>query len=306
MKPVRLRGPLGAFGLVAGLVVASAFLPDGCRIDTAASERLRIGVPLITPLVFVALASWLSRRRRARASISLTLLAGALWSAGIGLLYDGPKGLAVTHIAALTVWPFFAGALIAAPLALAWARRSAGSRAQTQRADRAAVWSFVAAAASVGAGVFFALSRQPLDLRLAWAGCAAAVGMVGVAGAMVIRIVRASAELTAQPPAPATAALVPLDAPLPDAAQVIDWGVGDARRDALDTGGAGPFRAGVSAVWLGDRDEALRRLGQDRAIAVVALVLALLGASLAGVAVRSAPPEKPPQHESVGSLFGGC
>src|SRR4051812_5011459 len=105
MKPIRLRGPLGVFGVVLGLAAASVFMPDGCRIDHDASMRLRLGVPLLTPLVFVALAGWLARRRSKRAAVALALGASTLWSAGIGLLYGGPKGLAVTHIAALTVAP---------------------------------------------------------------------------------------------------------------------------------------------------------------------------------------------------------
>jgi hypothetical protein len=310
VKSARLKGPFGAFGVIAGLAAASVFLPDGCRIDEAASLRLRLGVPLLAPLVFVGLGAWLARRRRAPAAMGLGLLASLLFSAGIGVLYGGPKGVLLTHIAALTVAPLLGAAVILAPLALAWLRRAHASRALPSGADHAVVWSFVAAAVNVGAGLFFVLSsRTPFDLRLAGAACAGACAMTLVALASMMRTFRASSALSALPLAPPTSTAVPLMAPLSEAAHVTDWGVGEARRDATDENGAGPFRAGVGAVWLGDRDEALRRVRQDCGIAVVALLLALLGAAASIASVSSAPPWKPPSEAEPSapiSLFGGC
>jgi hypothetical protein len=295
--------------VIAGLVAASVFMPDGCRMDEAASLRLRIGVPLLAPVVLVALAIWLQRRRSVRAAIGLAVAASVIFSAGIGVIYGGPKGVLLTHIAALTVAPLLGALVIVAPLALVWTRRANASRGAPASADRAVVWSFVAAATNLGAGLFFVLSaHQPFDLRLAWAGCAGAWVMIAVALAALRRTSRAAESLGAQPTAPATSTPVPLMAPLTDSARVIDWGVGEERRDATDENGAGPFRAGVSAVWLGDRDEARRRVRQDCAIAVVALLLAVLGATAAIAGVSSAPPWKPPSTGSSGTvgLFGGC
>jgi hypothetical protein len=307
MKPIRLRAPLGAFGAVVGLAAASVFMPDGCRIDAAASLRLRVGIPLLTPMIFVALGWWLTRKWRARTAVALAFTATSLWSAGIGLLYETPKGILLSHIAALTVLPMIVAALLLAPLALRWSRRASESRALPASSDRATVWSFTAAAGALSVGVFHLLSQAPLDLRLAWGGFAGAVMLCAVALVAFDDIRRNLHKLSSLAGAPATASTVPLEAPLPDAAQIIDYGVGDARRDAIDPQGAGPFRAGVSAVYLGDRDESLRRARQDRTIAAVALVLALLGTLAAGVAIAHAPPWKAPSSEPISIPgLGGC
>jgi hypothetical protein len=306
MKPIRLRGPLGAFGAVVGLAAASVFMPDGCRIDAAASLRLRLGIPLLTPLVFVALGWWLKRKWRTRTALGLAFTATSLWSAGIGLLYETPKGILVSHIAAMTVLPMIVAALLLAPLALRWARRASESRALPAASDRATVWSFTAAAGALSVGVFHLLSQAPLDLRLAWGGFAGAAALCAVALVAFDDIRRNTHKLSALSQAPATASTVPIEAPLPDAARVTDYGVGDARRDAIDPQG-GPFRAGVSAVYLGDRDESLRRVRQDRAIAAVALVLAILGTLAAGVSIAHAPPWKAPSSDPISIPgLGGC
>jgi len=202
MKP-RLAGSFGAFGVTAGLAAAALFMPDGCRIDEAASLRLRAGLPLVTPLVFLLLAP-LVARFRARVAIPLVLLGGAVYACAIGLLYDGPKGLEAAPFAALTVWPILASALIALPLAVRWARRSceAPPDSPPARADRAVVSSFCLAAASVAtAGALWA-GRVPLDGRLAWAACACAALCAAGAGlrlAETARSLRLLAAIAAVP-----------------------------------------------------------------------------------------------------------
>jgi hypothetical protein len=202
MRP-RLAGSFGAFGVVAGLAAAALFMPDGCKITDEASLRLRVGLPLVTPLLFLLLAPLLARVR-ARVAVPLVLLGCSVYACAIGLLYDGPKGVEAAPFAALSVWPILASALIALPLAVRWGRRATDAPPDSPpaRADRAVASSFALAAASVAAAGALWAGRVPLDGRLAWAACAGAglcAAACGLKLAETVRSLRLLAAIAAVP-----------------------------------------------------------------------------------------------------------
>jgi hypothetical protein len=154
-------------------------------------------------MLFVA---WLVSRRRALVAIPLVLLGNVLYACAIGLLYDGTKGLEEAPRAAVIVWPILAAALVAFPLCVRWSPPgSPGSRA-----DRAVVWSFAAAGATVAAaGALFA-GQVTLDARLAWGAFGGGALMACVAGLMIPAVVRKLAMLAAIAAVPSGGAGVPL------------------------------------------------------------------------------------------------
>jgi hypothetical protein len=235
-------------------------------------------VPILSPLVFVALAVLLATRRRTYAAVLLVLAACALWPTSVAFVYEGFPGLAVTPAAAFLLAPFLVASLAVTPVAFRLFRRAAASRALLAGVDRALMWSLCAAAVNVAVACFFAFhGAAPQDLNLVGCALAGTVVMTSIAAGMTRTVKRAARDFAALPLAPSNAEVVPVDTPLPAHASRVDWGVGDARRVLVD----GPYRAVARTVWVGDRDTAARRLRWAKPIALVAVLVAALGAAIA-------------------------
>src|SRR5437764_396980 len=104
-----LRAPLRVLGGVLGLAAGSLFMPDGCAMNAVESMRLRIGLPLVGPLLFAALAAPLLRRAGWRAV--LVGLGGVLSFALCAVvLYGGPPAIALYHLALAALGPLLGAA----------------------------------------------------------------------------------------------------------------------------------------------------------------------------------------------------
>jgi hypothetical protein len=172
-----LRAPLGMLGVVYGLAAASIFLPDGCGINAVQSLRLRVGMPILTPLILIALAGFTARARVRRAAA--LGIGGALAIAlAAALLYAGPGGIAVVHLGLVILHPLVLGVAVGAPLLRAAAPRHPG-----------AMWALASAVAATATFAEWAYVQHPIDRGLGWAAWAADCALLGVA---LLRVGQAS------------------------------------------------------------------------------------------------------------------
>jgi hypothetical protein len=169
MKPTRLRGPLGLLATIAGLMMASTLLPNGCTIDHEQSFRLRESVPFLTPIVFLLLAHF-ARRSRALTIFAITVLAELLWTASVTVIYAARlSGLHELGFALAVFSPELL-CLLAATSLIAWsARRELREEASSTRtALRARTWAIttLAAALTMSTRLVLSVGNGHLDGRL--------------------------------------------------------------------------------------------------------------------------------------------
>jgi hypothetical protein len=169
MKPARLQGPFGLLATIAGVMMASMLLPNGCTIDAEQSHRLREVVPVLTPLVFLLLAHF-ARRSRVLAVFGITVLAELLWTAIVTITYAAKlSGLRELGFALVLFSPELLCLLVATTV-IAWSARRelVETDLSARAARRAGTWAMttLAAALIMSTRLVLCAGKEHLDQRL--------------------------------------------------------------------------------------------------------------------------------------------
>lgn len=290
----------GAFGTVLGLVAASTFMPNGCSMNHEQSMHLRVGLPILFPVVSVALA-YLVARTRAWKSVVVAVLGQLVIAVGASLLYGD---IEATGAAVAVLAPVLLAGAVALPWAAWMTQVAAAARRDTppERAYGAAPWPLLAGIAGAAAGAVLTMaSTYPLDRRLATAGLGLEALLLLVGAHRLARMYRAKRELAAMP-LPSSGARNVSDADLPDA---LDAGFGT-QIVVLEQDTDGPFRSSPR-VWLGDHRDTRRRLSRVASTMTAILLLGLLGWTLGVVGLRRSPEWRPPRpRQPISGGFGRC
>ena len=252
------KGPFGVFGLVAGLLAGSLLLPFGCGPDEDESLRLRVGLPLLAPIIFLLTALVIDRFLQSRPSESAArggrdwtipgsgavVLAGmaTLGVAAVALyfgmhlvdgsdLHEAPQ---LFFVALVVLRPVLAPGLVALPLVARASQVASEARAPSPvvRAARRVRWSFVAAATHTAAAfvvVLPLLEEKPpaLDPRLFGAAAVACAVLLAVSVGITARVFaerrqQAAAERSLMIPTP-TPYRSPADSGAAGAARTLPW-----------------------------------------------------------------------------------
>jgi|GEM_PF-3955998 len=267
-----LRRSFGMFGIVVGIIAASVFLPDGCGINAAQSDRLRLGMPI---LFFAALfgLGWLLDRRL-RLNPTLAWWKRVLWvTASISVLAVGSAAvygsLEATGIAFIALWPALV-AVAAGVLFTLWTSSAAATvpyRAPAWRAYSIMRRPILAGFGGIFAGVWWAAMSRPVDLRLATAGLVLSALVLATGAWALVRL---------------------------------RW----AER-ALAVGG-GPYREAPEIEWTGDDRHTRRRVARARVVATSILALGIAGWTAGLIGVLHSPPPHQDTSPEVGFRWGHC